>query len=469
MEARYESALKELELAAKPRAKERHQLGEVFTSVALVDEMLDRLPAAVWTDPALRWLDPAAAFGQFPLRVFWRLYEGLKGRMPDDEARAAHIVSKMLFLVDINEASNAISRRLLESLAPGSRANVGAVDKKLGFLASGPVHGLKHFDCIVGNPPYQFGSVKVARFTKKSKSAQAGVAAEDRESGVWVRFVERSINLLKSGGYLVFVHPITWFKKDRLGAHGMILSHQLTYLKVLRNFEARKYFGGGFGIIHVAFYVLQKAAPTKPTLIEYAGSDFKERLQLGPESLLILQYNGIYAKVRAKVGLLGDAEDLDLKHRTLKSCSARGTHKLIRLISEDGSVKYVRSADAHKNQTKPKLIVSGIHRPVLYFDKSGTYGLYAQGQRHYFLGSQESLAAVAATFKTKLMSLLLDQVKYEQDFIRPGLLPDLRGLDLGEAALAKYFGFTAAERAAIRAARPTIDAGRAKVTDCPDT
>lgn len=469
MDAKYKEAVSELEAAAKPRSKERHQLGEVFTSLALVDEMLDRLPAAVWHDPTLKWLDPAAAFGQFPLRVFWRLYGGLKGRIPGDEARAKHIVSKMLFLVDINEASNAVSRRLLESLAPGSRANVGVVDRKLGFLGTGPVFGHRAFDCIVGNPPYQFGSVKVARFTKKSQKAQAGVAAEERESGVWVRFVERALNLLKSGGYLVFVHPITWFKKDRLGAHDMILSQQLTYLKVLRNFEARKFFGGGFGIIHVAFYVLQKTAPTRSTLIEYAGSDFKEQLQLGPESLLILQYNGIYAKVRARVGLLEDAEDLELKHRTLKSCSSRGTHKLIRLISEDGSVKYVRSATRHKNQGKPKLIIGGIHRPVLYFDKSGSYGIYAQGQRHYFLGSQKALHAVAETFKSKLMSLLLDQVKYEQDFIRPGLLPDLRGLDLSEAPLSRYFGFTAAERAAIRAAKPAIDAGRAALNNCPDT
>jgi hypothetical protein len=85
------------------------------------------------------------------------------------------------------------------------------------------------------------------------------------------------------------------------------------------------------------------------------------------------------------------------------------------------------------------------------------------------VGSAAALDALAATFKTKLMSLLLDQVKYEQDFIKPGLLPDLRDLDLSEAALNRYFGFTAAERAAIRSAKPTIDAGRAALTDCPGT
>ena len=466
---RYKVAEAALEEAAKPRGKERQQLGEVFTSAALVNEMLDRLPAAVWRNPKLRFLDPAAALGQFPLRCFWRLWAGLKGAVPDDERRARHIVTKMLFLVDVNKESNATSRRLLESLAPGAVANVGVVSKD-GFLGQGAVLGFSSFDVIMGNPPYQFGRVKVARFTKKSRAAQESEgAAATSEQGVWTRFVARALDLLKSDGFLLFVHPITWFKNDRLGAHDMILRNQLLYLKVLRNFEARKFFGGGFGIIHVAYYLLQKRRPRVPTTIEYAGSDFKERMMLGPDSQLILQYNGIYDKVRRQAGLLDQATDLELRHRTLKSCSARGTHKLIRLISEDGSVKYVRSAEAHRNQSLPKLIVSGIHRPVLYFDKSGAYGLYAQGQRHYFVGSEEALDALAATFRTRLMSLLLDHVKYEQDFIKPGLLPDLRGLPTTDAGLARYFGFTAAERRAIAAARPAISAGRAKLTDCPDT
>jgi hypothetical protein len=229
-------------------------------------------------------------------------------------------------------------------------------------------------------------------------------------------------------------------------------------------------FGGAAGIIHVAYYLLEKREVREKTLIEYAAvPEWSDRLLLGPDSVLIMCYNSIYDKIRrAGFGPLEDAEGIVLKHKVVANCSARGTHKLIRRISEDGTAKYVRSAAEHPNSGRPKLIVSGIHRPVTLYDKSGTYGLYAQGQRHYFLGPAEDLNVLDAFFKTRLAALLLDFTKYEQDFIRPGLLPDLRQISvpITDTALATYFKFTDAENAAIRKHIGGIKAGRPAETDC---
>ena len=461
------------------RNRERHRLGEVFTSLPLVDEMLAKLPAAVWHDPNLKWLDPASGPGNFLLKVFIGgpgfpgLNRGLKERLPDDERRLRHIVEKMLYSVDINEEHNKFVIQLLGMLVPGAQPNVESIDKKEGFLgAKWPVGWPKHFDIIVGNPPYQLGKVKVARSTAKSKAAaKAAGAATKTVSVFWAKFVEKSLNLLKSGGYLLFIHPITWFKRDRLGVHDLILANQLKYLKVYRNFEARRVFGGSAGIIHVAYYLLEKRRPHEKTLIEYAAvPDWRDRLMLGPESVLIMCYNSIYDKIRrAGFRPLDDADDLELRHKVVAGCSNRGTHKLIRRISEDGTTKYVRSTTAHPNSGRPKLIVSGIHRPVTFYDKSGAYGLYAQGQRHYFLGSGEDLKKLDAFFKTKLAALLLDFTKYEQDFIRPGLLPDLRAVPgpMTDAALQTYFKFSVDEKAAIQAHQGGIDAGRPQLDSCP--
>jgi hypothetical protein len=449
------------------RDRQKQRLGEVFTSLELVDEMLARLPASIWRDPKCAWLDPAAGIGNFLLKAFIGgtgyvgLMEGLKAAIPDAGARAEHIVTKMLYFVDINEGNNKVVRRLLDQLAPGARPNVEAVDRRLGFLSPQlPAGWPSKYDVIVGNPPYQLGRVKVARFTLKAKAAQkASGAAAKTESVFWAKFVTASLKLLKSGGYLLFVHPITWFKKDRLGIHDLLLSKQLEVIKVFRNFEARKYFGGGAGIIHVAYYLLKNSAPHTKTLIEYAGSERSDKIMLGPDVTLALNFNGILDKLRRRgVKTLGEAEDLELRHKVVGGRA--GTQKLIRILSEDGTGKFVVGGP-HPNAGKQKLIVGGIHRPVLYFDKSGKYGLLAQGQRHYFLGSETALEGLADTFKLRLMSLLLDNIKYEQDFIRPGFLPDLRGLKVRtDAELAAWLGLTAEEKAAVAAAAPTAIVGR---------
>jgi hypothetical protein len=83
---------------------------------------------------------------------------------------------------------------------------------------------------------------------------------------------------------------------------------------------------------------------------------------------------------------------------------------------------------------------------VLY-DKEGEYGLFARGQRHYFVG--DKLDKINNYFKTKLSTMLLEYVKFEQNFIKPGYFPDIRSIELdtiNDDTLADYFGFTAEER-----------------------
>ena len=453
-----------------PRNLERHKLGEVFTSLELVDMMLDRLPAHVWRNPDLKWLDPAAGIGNFMIKVFERLFHGLEGKIRDEEQRARHIVTKMLYLVDINTENNRISRGLLRDLVPGAEVNVGVVNRRLGFLGAGQVLGQSHFDVIVGNPPYQSGRVKVARFTRKAKAAQAalGLAGEASETQLWLKFVQRALGarpgagVLKRGGYLLFVHPITWFKPDRAGGHDLVMSRQLEYIRVFRNFAARRYFSG-HGIIHVAFYLLKNEPVSHKTLIEYepVGGDempWRDNLLLGPESVLILKYNSIYDKIRRSgLPMLGDSSDL--RHRTLAACADGGEHKLIRVIEESGKVQVVMSDEAHTNQSKSKLILGGIHRPVVLYDKSGKYGLYARGQRTYIVGGE--LERLRDFFGTRLFTLLYDNVKYEQDFPKPSFYPDVRGISgaISDSALAKYFGFTEREIRAIRSLPAPIQAG----------
>jgi hypothetical protein len=245
---------------------------------------------------------------------------------------------------------------------------------------------------------------------------------------------------------LLFIHPITWFKPDNAGAHDMILSKQLLTIKIYKNDgEAQKLFEGK-GKISIAYYLLQNKPTSSKTQIEYADyKDKKEDVLLSPKSILLLNYNAIYNKIVNKVSLFGEGEGL--KHKQIKECDDKGSHKLITILEEKGVIKYVNSSKAHPDQNIPKVIIGGTYTPIVLFDKEGEYGLYKKGQRSYFVG--ESLDRINDYFKTKLSTLLLRNIKYEQDFIKPAYFPDVRSIDIdtiNDETLADYFSFTNEER-----------------------
>ena len=172
---------------------------EVFTPPAVARAILDLLPAEVWSDPKLRWLDPGAKTGVFLREITRRLMVGLADVFPDEQERLAHILQNMVYGVAITELTALMSRRTLycskdasgevsavemptpegniwferieHSFVSGRCRECGASEAQLGRgeerenYAYGFIHeqglasieeafGMK-FDVIVGNPPYQ--------------------------------------------------------------------------------------------------------------------------------------------------------------------------------------------------------------------------------------------------------------------------------------------------------------------------
>ncbi len=180
-----------------PKDIERQKYGEIYTPLWLVDEMLDRLPEEVWSNPNLKWLDPANGMGNFPIKAFLRLSEGLKDKVKDP---AKHIVENMLFMIDINGKNNEVACQLFDKLAPGSKANIEKIDAEKGFFVNEPLefNGKKvnEFDIIMGNPPYN---------PPKTETGSSG-------NSIWQNFVIKSHAMLNDKGYLLFVHPPGWKK-----------------------------------------------------------------------------------------------------------------------------------------------------------------------------------------------------------------------------------------------------------------
>jgi len=79
--------------------------GEVFTPGKLIQEMLDKLPKDIWSDPSKTFFDPCAGKGNFPIYVIARLFLSLKKDIPDEKDRLQHIVENQIFMAEFQRVS----------------------------------------------------------------------------------------------------------------------------------------------------------------------------------------------------------------------------------------------------------------------------------------------------------------------------------------------------------------------------
>jgi site-specific DNA-methyltransferase (adenine-specific) len=86
---------------------------EVFTPPKLANEMLDKLPSNLWSNPEAKFLDPCCKSGIFLREIAKRLLTGLEDKIPDHQKRINHIFKNQLYGMAITELTALISRRSL--------------------------------------------------------------------------------------------------------------------------------------------------------------------------------------------------------------------------------------------------------------------------------------------------------------------------------------------------------------------
>ena len=196
---------------------------EVFTPISLINEILDHLPIEIWKDPCLKWLDPANGIGNFAIFIYTRLMTGLAEIIPDDLKRSQHILQNMLYMVELNSDHVETSRQIF-----GQVANIYCQD----FLEFDlrDCTNFQEADVIVGNPPFH---------KPKNMLSKGGYGGKT----LWDKFVRKSTDSLKKGGYLGFVTPANWrgFGEGR-ATWNLLSQRQIEYIHIYSKSKGRQIF-----------------------------------------------------------------------------------------------------------------------------------------------------------------------------------------------------------------------------------
>ena len=206
---------------------EKKKFGEVMTPLDLVKDMLNTLPSEVWSNPKLKWLDPANGTGPYPIMVIYKLMIGLKDWEPDEEKRYKHIVENMIYVGELQPKNMFL---YLCAVDPFDTYKLNIYTGS--FLEDGfnyhmkNIWGIDKFDIVIGNPPYQ---EQVG--PKKTKS-------------IWNLFVKKSISLLNNDGFMTMVHPSGWRSLDGDFKDVQILiKNNLLYLEMHDDKDGQTIFG----------------------------------------------------------------------------------------------------------------------------------------------------------------------------------------------------------------------------------
>lgn len=329
---------------------------EVYTPVKLVKEMLDKLPKKVWSNPELKFCDPAIKSGVFLSEVMIRLMKGLEKFEQNENKRYIYIVENMIYGYTTSDLSYRVVKKLLlleNSKMMHSIFNYNFLEEK---------NNMK-FDVMAQNPPFQ---------TQND--------GENITHPIWDKFVAKSFEYLKKGGYIVNVHPSGY--RDVYGRFNyikeLLLSKDIKYLEMHDDYDGVKMFG--VQTTYDWYVVKNIETHDNKTEIKLQNGDIKKvdlnKLQFVPNGMFLEIEKLIAKNNEKKCKVISDCS----YHHTLAHMNKEKTKEFkypcVYTTEKNGTINCWYSNTNRKGHFGiPKLFWSNGSASTLHIDIDGKYGL----------------------------------------------------------------------------------------------
>ena len=423
----------------RPNQREKQKFGEVFTPMKIVNEILDTLPADVWSNDRYKWFDPATGLGNFPIAVYLRLFDGLREKYSNDNDRKKHILENMLYMSELNKKNCYVITQIFNidnkyklNLHCGDtlKMDVGKSFRPYKYYVKnvgkkGLIFKKKvdKFDIIMGNPPYNTGGIK----------SHTGNKLGEKNETIWPKFVEYAMDRLDDGGYLAFMTPLSWLKLGHK-CHNLLEKH-IIWMKLWDNSQSKIEIKAD---IPISIYLLHNVENENlKTHIETVNArknlKMASDVYIDPHYSVPLAFHSIFSKLSELIKHQNLA--LDVKTKTVKCQGEKfnlpDDYELSDMFAidtyriKDGYI-VKKMTERHPDTEKPKLIIANKSSLCGAYIDDGRLGLTGN-HKFYILGNQ--LEKIQQLFKTKIGRIIAHYTKYSQDFLEKDAfiyMPDVR-------------------------------------------
>jgi len=434
--------------------------GEVFTPYSLINEMCDKLPSEVWSNPNYKWLDPCCGTGHFFMVIYKRLFDGLKDVIQDDDERRNHIINNMLYMIELDDENYNICVSHY-----GGNANIFCGS----FLEDEwkKEWNIERFDVIVGNPPYNEGGIRCQTtdrikqnikdtFRKGITKGVNGVSPCKART-IWTLFVENSLKHLNVNKYLCFLNPASWISLKSKTSK-LLLSKQLEYIRFYNCVDALKIFKKS-GEIPLTYYVLKNTNTKNETRIYDNCLKQFVKFNIYENNFIPTEVISIFIKIYEFTKLYGSLKSKVVNPSVLDNLSqtAKKGYKfpVVSVYKKNVRIQYSNKSNFVIN--KPKLVLTNSTMGYPILDEHGS--LFNNGSDKYYITSNnlKELKQIQNFLYTPLILYLITITRARQKFFNNKIfeiLPDITKFieteDIDDNTILDIFNLNDNEKASLQ-------------------